>query len=448
LKQTIIRCIFRRINGATTMNSGKLLLSLAAGFLIFLFDIMVPIGYGIWLFYVVLFYLFITYSDKKNIASLAGLYITLIIIGYFLSSPAMELKYIPIFNRLAASLIIIFFAILGIREKEAKKISAEILERIKDLFIALDKTFHVIFMNKSARKFAGLEEEVQGKDYFELFPDAKNSLFEEAFHKSISSQQSVHFEGEFQTKGEFLDVSVYPSYEGISIFAKDITETVKSERALKRLLQEKEVLLREIHHRTKNNFQLILSLLNLQLGNIQDELSMRILNETRARILSIASLYDKLHLSGNVYTVDMQQFIKEIVVKMDTAANFGIIRMDQEIEVEEMKLKLDVAIPLGLIINELYTNSLKYAFNGNRRGAIKIVMHFEDDDTLYLKYKDNGKGLPEDFNLERHGGLGSSIISSFVEQLDGNISFCNNHGAEFDIRLKIRKPLQQENTIG
>jgi two-component system, sensor histidine kinase PdtaS len=421
------------------MEKRRLYSFVAAGLIIFLFDAITPIGFGVWLFYVVLLYLFVRQAEKKHISSLTIFYIILIIAGYFTSPQNYTTLYVPVINRLTASILLIFFAVLAVREKEAKKISAEILERIKDLFIALDKTFRVIFMNKSAQKFVGIQDEVAGKDYFELFPDSRNTIFEESFQKALAAQQSVHFEGELASKGEYLDVSIYPSDKGISIFAKDITKTVKSERELKKLLREKEVLLREIHHRTKNNFQLILSLLNLQINNIQDENSIRILNETRSRLLSIATLYDKLFMSGSVYTVDMNQFISDIVVKMDTAANFGIVKMDHDIEIEDVKLKLDTAIPLGLIINELYTNSLKYAFNGSRRGAIKIRMHFESAETLCIYYKDNGKGLPADFDIENNEGLGSSIITSFVDQLDGNLKYYNNQGAEFEIRLKVKR---------
>jgi PAS domain S-box-containing protein len=425
------------------MINARFLLFIAAGTIVFIIDTIAPLGYGIWLLYILLIYFFISYSDKNNIKILSGIYICFLIGGYFLSPPAVELKYIPIFNRFTTALILTFFTVLGIREKEAKKISSELLERIKDIFIAIDRKFRIIFMNNSAQKFLGLPEEAAGKSYFEIFPEAKNSIFEESFTKSFTEQHPVHFEGEILSTGNFFDVSVYPSDKGLSLFAKDITKTVISERKLKKLLHEKEVLLKEIHHRTKNNFQLILSLLNLQLNNIHEELTVRILNETRARILSIASLYDKLHFSGNIYSVNMHHFIKDIVVKMDTAANFGIVKMDHELDIDNIFLRLDTAIPIGLIINELYTNSLKYAFNGSRQGAIKIKICFEDEKHLLIKYKDNGKGLPEHFNLDS-GSLGTSIISSFVEQLDGSISFFNDHGAEFDIRLKVEKPEEND----
>jgi PAS domain S-box-containing protein len=417
----------------------RFLFFIALGALLLAVDVLTPLGYGVYIGYILAFTLFIKYSDRKYISALSAIYIIFIISGLFLSPQHVSSIWAPIFNRIAATLVIIIFGVLAISEKEAKQISAEVLERIKDIFIALDKTFRITFMNKSAKDFAGFSEEITGKSYFELFPEAANSIFEKSFNESLNLQQPVHFEGELNSNGNFLDVSVYPSKKGISIFAKDITQTVISEKQLKKLLLEKENLLKEIQHRTKNNLQLILSLLNLQLNNLQDEVSLKILNETRTRILSISMLYDKLYLGNNAYVVNMAQFIRDIVTKMDTAANFGIVKMDNDIDIEDIKLSMDAAIPLGLIINELYTNSLKYAFNGSRRGAVLIKMYYdkEEQDCLVINYKDNGKGLPEDFDLEKSTGLGTSIISSFVEQLEGTIHCRNNNGAEFNIRLKV-----------
>jgi PAS domain S-box-containing protein len=419
------------------MYSGRIYIFVAAGLLIFLLDSLIPIGYGVWLLYIILFYISIRYSDKNQITALAVVYTILIYIGYFLSPENNDMRYAPIINRFAATLVIIFVSVLSIKEKEAKKLSTELLERIKDLFISLDKKLRIIFMNRSAHEFSGKSEMVSGASFSEVFPVDGNSLFEDSFKKALTSQEAVHFEGAIPQTGNYLTVSVYPSEKGLSVFAKDITDSVKYQNDLKKLVDEKEILLREIHHRTKNNFQLVLSLLNLQLNSIDDKLSSRILNETRTRILSIASLYDRLNFSRGSYSVDLSQFISEIVVKMDTAANFGIIKLDNELEIDSIQLNPDTAIPIGLMINELYTNSLKYAFNGSRRGAIKIKIHVTEGNILHIHYKDNGKGLPADFNIETSGGLGSSIITSFVEQLEGTISYCNNNGAEFNIVLKI-----------
>ena len=409
-----------------------------AGLLVFIIDALTPLGYAPWFFYVVLLSLYIIYTDKKYITALASFYTILLIPGYYLSPPATSEYYIPIINRVAAALIMLLLAILGLRDAAVKKISAEILERIKDLFIAVDKNFKITFFNKSAMLISGLRENPVGRDIYEVFPVLQNELIQSRINTAFISREPVNFQYSLRVSKNILDITLYGSEKGISVFARDITEKVRAERKLTNLLHEKDMLMREMHHRTKNNFQLVLSLLNLQISTIQDELAIKILNETRGRLLSITILYDKLYRSGNFYTVAMESFISEIIEGMETAANFGMIKMHNELKIEDARIGIEAAIPIGLIINELYTNSIKYAFDGSMAGSILVEMKFIDQNTLFIRYKDNGKGLPENFNLE-NGGLGSSIISGFVAQLDGEISHRNNKGAEFEMKLKVTK---------
>jgi two-component sensor histidine kinase len=411
---------------------------LIAGLGTFFIDSQIPLGYAPWLFYIILMFIFISFGDKNKIIQLTVIYTILLIAGYFLSPGVSFNPDIPVLNRLAAILVLGLTSLLGIREKEAKKVTLEILERIKDIFIALDTRFKIIFMNKKAHEIALVNETVAGKDYFEIFQQQDDTL-RPFLEKALAEQQPLHLEKRLSVQENILDVSIYPSDKGISIFAKDITDVVKSEKKLKKILKDRDTLLKEVHHRTKNNLQLIISLLNLQFNTAGTEEMKKMITETKSRIISLAVLYDQLYLSGNTYTVDLCAFLKDIVMKLEKASNFGLIKMNHDLDIEPCRISLDHAIPLGLIINELYTNSLKYAFNGNRTGAITIKAFYEGEDQLKVHYKDNGKGLPADFNIDSSDGLGSSIISAFVDQLEGTLEYRNNNGAEFNMFLKIKK---------
>jgi two-component sensor histidine kinase len=412
-----------------------------AGLVILYIDSITPLGFGVWLSYVILLFIFIRHAPVEHIIFVTIFYLILLTTGYFVSPPAAAIPFTPIVNRIGAGIVLLFFALLGYNEKRLKQDKAEILERINDLFIMIDKSFNLQFMNASAKKYNDLNDEVTGKHYFEVFPEIKNTLFEEKLKESLNTRINQHFEGELP-ENKYLDFSLYPSDKGISIFAKDITHRVTAEKNLKKLLKEKEILLKEVHHRTKNNLQLMLSLLNLQINKLDNETIIRILNETRARLLSLAKLHDKLQVHGDIYNIDMQTFIEDIIVKMETAANFGLVKISHQIEIDSVKLKMDTAIPIALIINELYTNSLKYAFADKENALVTIKLYFDNAGSLIVYYKDNGKGFPKGFSLYDSEGLGSSIILAFVDQLDGKITYKNGDGAEFVIRIPA--PVEEE----
>jgi PAS domain S-box-containing protein len=415
------------------------LIYFGAGFVVFYIDTVTPLGFTPWFLYIFLLFTYILYSNKQKIVAIASFYAILIITGYFLSPPLIANEGIPLVNRLIGIIMVAFLAVLGLKEEAAKKISSEILERIKDLFIAVDEKLNITFLNKSAMEFVGTQEDVVGRDVLEVIPNHDNVVLKKRMQEALYTRTPLHFELDLSNSDKYLDVSIYTSSKGLTVIAKDITERILAEKRLVKLLEEKETMMKEMHHRTKNNFQLVLSLLNLQINSVKDELAIKILNETRARLTSITLLYDKLFRTGDFYTVDMQMFISDIIKNMEMAANFGIIRMNHDLNIEPAKIGIECAIPLGLIMNELYTNSLKYAYNGSRTGNIKLEMVFLDNNTLYVKYNDNGKGLPENFNLGDAGGFGSSIISAFVEQLTGEIAFRNNNGAEFEMKLNVSR---------
>ena len=200
-------------------------------------------------------------------------------------------------------------------------------------------------------------------------------------------------------------------------------------------LHEKELLLKEIHHRVKNNLQVISSLLRLQAGSVNDEAAKTALIESQNRVLSIALIHEKLYQDHQIDKVEFSTFADELFNQLNSV--FGAdIKVAFINNVPEIFLNIDTAIPLGLILNELATNSFKYAFKTAPAPAITLGMECGGNDCS-LVYCDNGPGLPEGTNVERAKSLGLRLVGRLSKQLHGNVKYEKNHlGACFFISFK------------
>lgn len=218
--------------------------------------------------------------------------------------------------------------------------------------------------------------------------------------------------------------------------ARDITVRKQAEEHIKASLKEKEVLLKEIHHRVKNNLQIISSLLNLQSGYIQDKFAGEIFKESRNRVKSMALIHEKLYLSKDLARIDFAEYVRHLTTHLlrSYGANARAVRLS--IDIEKILLDIDTAIPCGLIVNELVTNSLKYAFPPGVEGEIQITMHQESDGQLALVVRDNGAGLPPNFNFNNTGSLGLQLVSTLTDQLEGTIQLNRTGGTTFKILLR------------
>jgi len=217
----------------------------------------------------------------------------------------------------------------------------------------------------------------------------------------------------------------------------DITERKMIEDQLKAALREKEVLLREVHHRVKNNMQVISSLLNLQAGRITDPELRGPFQESQGRVQAMGLIHETLYRSDSLGAIDFREYLSGLARSLFQAYATSSGRIALKIEAEKVELGLDQAVPLGLVINELISNSLKYAFPGGRRGEISIQARSLDEEEIELSVSDNGVGLPQDFDWRGARTLGLNIVSGLVEtQLGGTVSLDRQGGARFSIRFK------------
>lgn len=211
-------------------------------------------------------------------------------------------------------------------------------------------------------------------------------------------------------------------------------ERKKAEEKIKASLKEKEVLLKEIHHRVKNNLQIVSSFLNLQSKFIDDPEIVNMFNETKNRVKTLALVHEKLYESHAQY-VDIKEYINSIIDLLAYSYHDKDHRIALKMEcVTDDKLNIDIAIPCGLIINELVSNAFKHAFPNERKGTINIQL-MEKDGAYELIIKDDGIGIPEKFNPQETNSLGLEIVMLLSEQLNGEISFIRDNGTT--VRLKF-----------
>ena len=213
----------------------------------------------------------------------------------------------------------------------------------------------------------------------------------------------------------------------------EIKERKRIEAEIKKSLLEKDVLLYEIHHRVKNNLQVISSLLNLQANKIQSkEQALTAFGECRDRIFAMALVHEMLYQTGDISSINMKSYIDDITQELVNAYG-DPDRISLNIDMENISLEINTAIPCGLILNEVITNSLKHAFPNKIRGCINVSFRVTDDDKYQLSINDNGIGLPEDQEVQAAGMLGLELVKILTRQIDGVIDIVRNRGTKITI---------------
>lgn len=221
-----------------------------------------------------------------------------------------------------------------------------------------------------------------------------------------------------------------PAIQGCLI---DITERVRTVEQIRAALKEKEVLLREIHHRVKNNMQIISSLLNLQATQLKDKKDLFLFKETQNRIRSLALVHEKLYQSKNLSMIDFAEYIRSLITYLWQFFMIDSETIRLHLDLEEAYFDINTAIPCGLIVNELVSNILKHAFPVGRKGEVRIVLVRADGNKFMLVVQDDGIGFPENLDFRKSETLGMQIVTMLVQQLDGTIELEREEGTTFKI---------------
>ncbi len=207
-------------------------------------------------------------------------------------------------------------------------------------------------------------------------------------------------------------------------------------------LAEKEVLLKEIHHRVKNNLQIISSLLYLQSKNITDEETISMFTDSRNRVISMALIHENLYRSDNLALIDIREYLQNLTRELNTSYSQEGRMVTVSLDIEPVPLSIDKAIPVGLIVNELISNAYKYAFSensesGNGTNELQVILNVSEDREVTLSISDNGTGLPGNIDFRESPSLGLQLVNSLVNQLDGEINYIKNGGSKFEIHFVL-----------
>ena len=330
--------------------------------------------------------------------------------------------------------------------KSTKEKLESFINNTSDAITITDLEGNILQVNKGFEKIYGwTAEEAMGMKLptipDHIMPETRNLLEEVKAGKVVTAHETVR-----QRKDRSLfDVSATISsikdaagnvvaFAGIS---RDITERKRAEEQTRCSLKEKEILLREIHHRVKNNMQVISSLLRLQSKYIKDRDDIEIFKDSENRISSMSLVHEKLYQSRDFTKIDFNVYISDLVKSL--FHSYGAVSncIVPNINVSNVSLGIDSAIPCGLIINELVTNSLKYAFPDNRKGEIKIFLRNEGENDIVMNIKDNGIGIPDGIDFDKSDSLGLHLVKILAEnQLQGEIHLDRSNGTDFTIKFK------------
>jgi len=222
----------------------------------------------------------------------------------------------------------------------------------------------------------------------------------------------------------------------------DISERKLSEEKIRASLEEKEILLKEIHHRVKNNLQAISSLLSLQMNQFKEPRLREAFIQMKNRIRSMAMVHEKLYTSHDIAHINFGNHIKSIANELISA--YGNDDIILEVEADNVPVELEKAVPLSLILNELVSNALVHAFPGRSAGTLQIYLHKVGNDDIILVIRDNGKGFPDNVDLRESSTLGLTLINALVSQIDGTIEMSKENGTTFTIKFKVSDNTHKE----
>lgn len=288
-------------------------------------------------------------------------------------------------------------------------------------------------------------EDITGKNINEL--RFVNINDKESIRKFImenyktSEEESIEMSAEGSTRyfiGNAVGVIDNGSLTSIWGVKRDITGKKKSEEALRRSLKEKEILLKEIHHRVKNNLQIVTSLLKLQSSYVNDEKIKLLFKESQNRVQSMSLIHQKLYQTKDLAHIDFKEYIETLATHLQHSYGMLEDRIKITVDVKNLHMSIDNAIPAGLIINELVSNCLKHGFPDGKTGVINISAAYDEFSKEYwIVVRDNGIGIPADVDFRHASTFGLKLVTTLVAQMGGSMESVAIGGTEFRMNFKI-----------
>jgi len=323
---------------------------------------------------------------------------------------------------------------------------AKILDLADDAIISVDQDQRIVLFNQGAERMFGYSADaVLGQTLDILLPQHLLAAHRQHVREFAASPVTARRMGERQEiRARRKDGTEFPAEASISkvevngttmftAIVRDATERMLAEEILRNSLREKEALLKEIHHRVKNNLQVVSSLLGLQSRAVVDHDMRKMFQESQDRVHSMALLHESLYQSQSLSQIDFPVYIRQLAAHLFHSYGVSAERIHLRTDLDKLYLSLDAAVPCGLIINELVSNSLKYAFPDGREGEVRISLRQNADGTAQLIVADNGVGLKADVDWVNTRSLGLRLVRTLAEQLGATIELHTNTGTEVQL---------------
>lgn len=323
------------------------------------------------------------------------------------------------------------------------------IQALPDLFFVIDRWgYYVDYNVKDFRLLRTSSNGLIGKNISDIFSSGLVGIFMDAVHDVLQhgGVREVEYDLEVPAGLRHFECRIVSMDKDTALYiARDITERKKIEQEIVKSLHEKEVLLkekealfREVHHRVKNNLQIVSSLLTMQSDLFETEQGRGLIREIQNRIQSMAHLHELLYQSNDISLISLQEYFASIVREISVAYHEAFQRISLHLDAGDLKAGMDTALPLGLIINELVSNSVKYAFPGDSRGSIRIFSTVSSSSVCIVAC-DDGIGMPQGFDPLTSESLGFLLVRSFASQAGGVISYSPEKGSRFEIRLPVER---------
>jgi PAS domain S-box-containing protein len=316
-----------------------------------------------------------------------------------------------------------------------------ITSNMLDIISESDANGVLKYVSPSTQQLLGYHpQELVGHSLYELIHPDDREKVRQTIKKSSNATEGLRVESRLKTaEGKYIWIETTGKpvvdengFRGFIYSGRDITEQKKSAEYIKKSLEEKEALLREIHHRVNNNLQVISSLLSLQSDNVRDPRDHELFVESQNRVRSMAMIHEKLYQSDKFNSVDFRDYLKTLINRLIYEYSQDLGHIDLELDIENVDLNIETSVPCGLIINELVSNSLKHAFPQGRNGKIIVKFH-KIKDKYVLMVGDNGIGPLEKSVLESSKKLGFNLVKSLIKQLDASLEILESEGTLYRI---------------
>jgi PAS domain S-box-containing protein len=317
------------------------------------------------------------------------------------------------------------------------------INSLSDYIHVVDPELRFILFNTSYLEFfkkLNLETNAMDHTIFDVFtflPDRVRDEYHQVFEtgETLITEEETTIDGiDYITETRKIPVKTNEKVEKVITVVRDITKRKRADEQLRASLQEKEMLLKEIHHRVNNNFQIITSMLSLQENSIKDEESLKLLREPKNRIRSMALIHERLYRSKDLAGIDFAEYINIVTREIYQTYHCDPSRVTLHINAEKIMLGIERAIPCGLIVNELVSNAIKHAFPPKiKKGEISITLK-EQNNTIHLTISDNGVGIPDSIDIQKVNSVGLKLVNRLTDtQLSGDIQLNRRNGTAFSI---------------